>query len=134
LDNRFEVVVGNAVRWLVVIVVALLRRIAFRSAGQEKAGHHGDRYRGAVQSTRRGKKHRGEWRVTGSRGRAVHKDTLGAWEKPARVTDELRWVVIGKMNEKHWSAVITRRSENVRIISVRRSRDEEIEIYESQDI
>ena len=44
------------------------------------------------------------------------------------------WVVIGKMNEKHWSAVITRRSDNVRIISVRRSRDEEIEIHESQDI
>jgi uncharacterized DUF497 family protein len=55
-------------------------------------------------------------------------------EIPARVSDELRWVVIGKMNEKHWSAVITRRSDNVRIISVRRSRDEEIEIYESQDI
>jgi uncharacterized DUF497 family protein len=30
--------------------------------------------------------------------------------------------------------VITRRSQNVRIISVRRSRDEETEIYESQDI
>ena len=55
-------------------------------------------------------------------------------EIPARVSDELRWVVIGKMNEKHWSAVITRRSDNVRIISVRRSRDEEIEIYESQYI
>jgi len=55
-------------------------------------------------------------------------------EIPARVSDELRWIVIGKMNEKHWSAVITRRSDNVRIISVRRSRDEEIEIYESQDI
>jgi hypothetical protein len=55
-------------------------------------------------------------------------------EIPARVIDELRWVVIGKMNEKHWSAVITRRGENVRLISVRRSRDEEVEIYESQDI
>ncbi len=55
-------------------------------------------------------------------------------EIPARVSDELRWVVIGKMNGKHWSAVITRRSETVRIISLRRSRDEEIEIYESQDI
>jgi uncharacterized DUF497 family protein len=62
------------------------------------------------------------------------------WSDPAlleilaRVIDELRWVVIGKMNEKHWSAVITRRGENVRLISVRRSRDEEVEIYESQDI
>ena len=55
-------------------------------------------------------------------------------EIPARVRDEPRWVVIGKMNEKHWSAVITRRNDNVRIISVRRSRDEEVEIYESQDI
>jgi len=54
-------------------------------------------------------------------------------EIPARVTDELHWVVIGKLNEKHWSAAIIRRGENVRIISVRRSRDEEIEIYESQD-
>ena len=55
-------------------------------------------------------------------------------EIPARVSDELRWVVIGMMNQKHWSAVITRRGEHVRIISVRRSRDEEVEIYESQDI
>jgi uncharacterized protein len=55
-------------------------------------------------------------------------------EIPARVSDEPRWVLIGKMNGKHWSAVITRRSENVRIISVRRSRDEEMEIYESQDL
>jgi uncharacterized protein len=55
-------------------------------------------------------------------------------EIPARVSDEPRWVVIGKMNERHWSAVVTRRSDNVRIISVRRSRDEEVEIYESQDI
>lgn len=55
-------------------------------------------------------------------------------EIPARVTEEPRWVVIGKMTEKHWSAVITRRGENTRIISVRRSRDEEIEIYENQDV
>jgi uncharacterized DUF497 family protein len=55
-------------------------------------------------------------------------------EIPARVNDEPRWVVIGKMLGKHWSAVITRRNDNVRIISVRRSRDEEVEIYESQDI
>jgi uncharacterized DUF497 family protein len=58
----------------------------------------------------------------------------GLLEIPARVSDEPRWVVIGKMIEKHWSAVITRRDDNVRIISVRRSRDEEVEIYESQDI
>ena len=33
-----------------------------------------------------------------------------------------------------WSAVIARRDDNVRSISVRRSRDEEVEIYESKDI
>lgn len=55
-------------------------------------------------------------------------------EIPARVSDEPRWVVIGRMAEKHWSAVITRRNDNIRIISVRRSRDEEVEIYESQDL
>jgi uncharacterized DUF497 family protein len=33
----------------------------------------------------------------------------GLLEIPARVIDEPRWVVIGKMNAKHWSAVITRR-------------------------
>jgi uncharacterized DUF497 family protein len=54
-------------------------------------------------------------------------------EIPARVTDELRWVVIGKLEEKHWSAVVTRRGENIRLISVRRSRDEEVAIYEGED-
>ena len=52
-------------------------------------------------------------------------------EIPAKTQDEPRFLVIGKINEKLWSAVITYRGENVRIISVRRSRDEEIEIYES---
>jgi uncharacterized protein len=52
-------------------------------------------------------------------------------EIPEKTSDEARVVVIGKMSEKHWSAVITYRSENIRIISVRRSRKEEIDIYES---
>jgi uncharacterized DUF497 family protein len=54
-------------------------------------------------------------------------------EIPARVTDEPRWVVIGRIEDKHWSAVITRRNENIRLISVRRSRTEEVAIYESED-
>jgi uncharacterized DUF497 family protein len=58
----------------------------------------------------------------------------GLVEIPARTTDEARWVVIGKIDEKHWSAVITRRGDNIRLISVRRSRDEEVAIYESKDI
>ncbi len=55
-------------------------------------------------------------------------------EIPARTSDEPRWLLIGKIDERHWSAVITRRDENTRLISVRRSRDEEVRIYESEDI
>ncbi|MEB3150104.1 MAG: BrnT family toxin [Sphaerospermopsis kisseleviana] len=50
---------------------------------------------------------------------------------PARTTDETRFLVIGKIGDKHWSAVITYRSDKIRIISVRRSRTEEVNIYES---
>jgi uncharacterized DUF497 family protein len=52
-------------------------------------------------------------------------------EIPAKTTDEQRFLVIGKIEAKHWSGVITYCSENIRIISVRRARDEEIELYES---
>jgi uncharacterized DUF497 family protein len=53
-------------------------------------------------------------------------------EIPARNLDEPRFLVIGKIEDKYWSAVITYRGENIRIISVRRSRDEEIELYENE--
>lgn len=52
-------------------------------------------------------------------------------EIPARTEDEPRYLVIGKISETHWSVIITYREEKVRIISARRSRKEEIEIYES---
>jgi uncharacterized protein len=51
-------------------------------------------------------------------------------EVPARTVDEPRWLVIGRIDGKHWSAVVTYREGRTRIISVRRSRDEEVEIYE----
>ena len=51
-------------------------------------------------------------------------------EIPARTVDEPRFLVIGKLKDTHWSAVITYRAETVRIISVRGSRPEEIAIYE----
>jgi len=50
---------------------------------------------------------------------------------PAPITDEPRFLVIGKMRDKHWSAVVTYRNGSIRLISVRRSRIEEIKIYES---
>lgn len=52
-------------------------------------------------------------------------------EIPALTVDEPRLLVIGRIDGKHWSAVITYRSENIRIISVRRARAEEVSIYES---
>ena len=52
-------------------------------------------------------------------------------EIPARTEDEPRFIVIGQINPKHWSAVITYRGDDIRIISVRRSREEEVIWYES---
>ena len=52
-------------------------------------------------------------------------------EIPARTSDESRFLVIGRIAGKHWSGVITYRADKIRIISVRRSRQEEVDIYES---
>jgi len=46
--------------------------------------------------------------------------------------DEPRFLVVGKIEDKHWSAVITYRGDTRRIISVRRSRTSEVEIYEGE--
>jgi uncharacterized DUF497 family protein len=51
-------------------------------------------------------------------------------EIPARTHDEPRFVVIGMIAHQHWSAVITYREDRIRIISVRRSREEEVMLYE----
>jgi len=51
-------------------------------------------------------------------------------EIPVRTTDEPRFLVVGRIASKHWSAVITYRDDRIRLISVRRSRGEEVEIYE----
>jgi len=49
---------------------------------------------------------------------------------PARTSDEERWLVVAKLEERCWSAIITHRGDRVRIISIRRSRIEEIKLYE----
>lgn len=51
-------------------------------------------------------------------------------EIEARSTDEPRFLLIGTIEGKYWSAVVTYRDDKVRIISVRRSRKEEVEVYE----
>ena len=53
-------------------------------------------------------------------------------EIPVQTIDEPRYLVIGTIEGKHWSGVVTYRGDKVRIISVRRSRKEEVEIYESE--
>ncbi len=52
-------------------------------------------------------------------------------EVPVKTSDEPRYLVVGKISGKHWAGVITYRSESIRIISVRRARKEEIDLYES---
>ena len=59
------------------------------------------------------------------------------WDDPdlleilAKTTDEPRYIIVGIISKKHWSGIITYRQDKVRIISVRRSRPEEVELYES---
>lgn len=59
------------------------------------------------------------------------------WEDPdlleirAKSEGESRFLVIGRIGAKHWSAVVTYRNERIRLISIRRSRKKEVELYES---
>lgn len=52
-------------------------------------------------------------------------------EVMAKSSDEPRSLVVGMIGRKHWSAIVTYRGESIRIISVRRSRESEVELYES---
>lgn len=64
-------------------------------------------------------------------------DAQALWKDPdlleirAKSDDEPRFLVIGLIGPKHWSAVITYRNGTIRLISVRRSRKREVELYES---
>jgi uncharacterized DUF497 family protein len=52
-------------------------------------------------------------------------------EFSVKTDGEQRFLTIGLINTKHWTAVITYRELNIRIISVRRSRIEEVRLYEN---
>ena len=39
-------------------------------------------------------------------------------ERPAKTDDDLRFLVIGRIDENHWSATIIHRSSHIRLISV----------------
>ena len=58
-------------------------------------------------------------------------DDVDLLEIPAKTEDEPRSMLIGKIGDKHWSAIVTLRQGKTRIISVRRARQEERELYES---
>ena len=47
---------------------------------------------------------------------------------------ENRRILIGKIGEKIWAAIYTRRNNSIRIISVRRARKREARIYEQKEI
>ena len=65
-------------------------------------------------------------------------EAQGLWDDPdvlqipVKTSDVPRFLVIGKILETHWSGVITYRGEKIRIISVRRSRKEEVALYEGE--
>ena len=60
------------------------------------------------------------------------------WEDPysfelpsPQSEDEERFLVLGQIDSKNYTAIITYRDTNIRIISVRRSREKETKLYES---
>jgi len=58
------------------------------------------------------------------------------WQDPdlleiqAKTEGESRFLIIGRIGAKHWSAVVTYRKGRIRLISVRRARKREVELYE----
>ena len=65
--------------------------------------------------------------------RQAHKlwDDPDLIEIPVRTSDEPRFLVVGRIAGRYWSGIITYRGDKIRIISVRRARKEEVNIYES---
>lgn len=63
-------------------------------------------------------------------------DAQGLWGDPglvilpSRFPDEPRYLAIGKLRGLYWTAIFTERSDRARLISVRRSRKEEKQLYE----
>ena len=53
-----------------------------------------------------------------------------AIEAPARTEGEPRFLVVGRIGQTTWAAIITYRRETIRIISIRRARQEEVARYE----
>lgn len=52
-------------------------------------------------------------------------------EVPAKTVGEQRYMLIGRIDGKYWSAIFMNRDEKTRIISIRHARIKEIEAYEN---
>jgi hypothetical protein len=52
-------------------------------------------------------------------------------EIPAKTSEELRIIIIGRIGQSLWTGVYTIRNNKIRIISIRKARKDEKEIYES---
>ena len=52
---------------------------------------------------------------------------------PTASPDEMRWMLVAKLDGKLWSAIFTERKGRARLISVRRSRPQEAASYGRQD-
>lgn len=61
-------------------------------------------------------------------------DRLLRIEAHEGVDGETRRLVIGRIAGRHWSAVVTMRGAATRLISVRRSRPEEVELYDREEL
>lgn len=62
-------------------------------------------------------------------GQALWRDDA-AIEVPARTEGEPRFLVVGRIGQSAWAAIITYGGEAIRIISIRRARQEEVARYE----
>lgn len=58
-------------------------------------------------------------------------DDFNLIEIPIITNDGSRFLIVAKLDEKHWSGIITYREGRIRIISIRRSRKDEVALYES---
>ena len=49
---------------------------------------------------------------------------------PSRFPDEPRFLAVGRIDERFFTAIFTERDDRIRLISVRRAREEELKLYE----
>ena len=77
-------------------------------------------------------------RINKSKHTIDFKEAQELWDDPysfelpsLQSGEEERFLVLGQINAKNYTAIVTYRDTNIRIISVRRSREKEIKLYES---